>query len=55
MQQRMDESAKALATQKQFAEAAAAVAAAELQTMTQRAVLAEKQAKAVQDTQVRCA
>ena len=57
LQQRIDESTKALAMQKQFAEAAAAVAAAELQTMTQRAVVAERQAKAAQDalnsTQVR--
>jgi hypothetical protein len=48
--QRLDDANKALAVQKQFAEAAAAVAAADLLSMTQRAVRAEKQAQEFQDS-----
>jgi hypothetical protein len=50
LQQRIDEANKALAVQKQFGDAAAAVAAAQLHTITQRAVDAEKQAQSLQDT-----
>ena len=48
--QRLDDANKALTVQKQFAEAAAAVAAADLQSMSQRALRAEKQAKEFQDS-----
>lgn len=49
LQQRVDEANKSLATQKQFAEAAAALAAADLHTMTQRATQAESQMKFLQE------
>ncbi len=50
LQQRIDDANKALAVQKQFGDAAAAVAAAQLHTVTQRALHAEKQAESLQDT-----
>ena len=49
LQQRVDEANKSLATQKQFSEAAAAIAAADLHTLTQRAAQAEQQIKILQD------
>jgi ribosome recycling factor len=45
MLQRINDAAKSATAQKQLAEAAAAVAAADLQAMTQRASLAEQKVK----------
>jgi hypothetical protein len=49
LQQRVDEAIQSLATQKQFADADAALAAADLQSMTQRATQAEQQIRSLQD------
>ena len=48
--QRVAEANRSLTTQQQFADAAAAVAASEIQALTQRATVVEQQAKVVQDT-----
>jgi chemotaxis protein histidine kinase CheA len=49
LQQRIDQATQSLATQKQFAEADAALAAADLQSMTKRATQAEQQIRSLQD------